>query len=89
MKIPKGGTLYVIQREFDIPFDKSLGAINIDGVVFDIFHGNRNVGSDRISDMVINLDNRCDEKVYPGKELYYADVVGEQLGIKIDQLIFG
>jgi hypothetical protein len=89
MKIPKGGTLYVIKREFDIPFDRSLGIVVIDSTVYDIVHGNRNIGLDRISDMVVDLDSRCFEKVYPGKELYYADKLGKQLGIQIDQLLFG
>jgi DNA helicase HerA-like ATPase len=89
MKIPKGGTLYVIKREFDIPFDNSLGAVELDNNIYDIVPGYRNVGLSNIADMVIDLDSRCFDKVYPGKELYYADKLGKQLGIEIDQLILG
>jgi len=89
MKIPKGGYIYIIKREMDIPFDNSRGAVVIDNDVFDVIPGQKNTPLTNISDFVINIDNSCFEKVQPGKELYYADKFGEALKIKINQLMFG
>jgi len=91
IKIPNSGYLYFIERilNSDIPFDNSLGSLNINGKIYDIVHAGRNIGLDRISDMIINLDNHCFEKVNPGKELGFADIISKELNIKINQLLFG
>ena len=90
IKIPKGGLLYVIERLDEIPFDYSRGALVIDNKVFDIVSSPyKNTSLENIADMVINLDNGAFDKVSPGKELYYADLISKELGIQIDQMIMG
>ena len=88
-KIPKTGFLYVIQRQGNKPFDNSKFDIKIENKTYDVVPSHKQHALDMISDMIINLETMCFDKVQPGNELYYADEIGKQLGISINQLLMG
>ena len=88
-KIPKSGYLYIIERHGIAPFDNSKFEIQIQNKKYDIVPSDKQYSLDMISDMIINLDTMCFDKVQPGNELQMADKVGKQLGITINQLLMG
>ena len=88
-KIPKTGFLYIIERQSSAPFDGAKFEVILNNKKYDVVPSNKQYALDMISDMIVNLDSMCFDKVQPGSELHYADEVGKQLGIQINQLLMG
>jgi len=88
-KMPDSGYLYIIQRVGSQPFDGSKFELFIDSEKYDVVPSNKSYTTEGISDIIINLDTKCFDKVNPGKELQYADTIGKQLGIELNQLLMG
>jgi hypothetical protein len=87
-KIPKKGFLYIIERR-GTPFEGAKFEVQIQGTTYDVIPSNKSYSLGQIADMIVNLDTMCFDKVQPGSELLYADEVGNQLGIQINQLLMG
>jgi len=87
-KMPKSGYLYIFQR-MDKPFEGSKYEVQIENKTYDVVPSHKRYAYDSISDMIINVDTLTFDKVSPGKELEYADTIGKQLGIQINQLLMG
>ena len=88
LKIPKTGFLYIIERH-NAPFEGSKFEIILDNKKFDVVPSNRNQSTEMISDIVVNLDNNCLDKVKPGKELEVIDSINAQLGLSLNELLLG
>ena len=88
-KIPNTGYLYIIQRQDHKPFDNSKFEVILNNKKYDVVPSNKQYSLDMISDIILNLDTMCFDKVQPGNELLYADEIGKQLGVSINQLLMG
>lgn len=48
--------LYFIEREFDIPFDKSFRTVTINNKIYDLIISNTALGLDSISEYIFDID---------------------------------
>ncbi len=88
-KIPKSGYLYIFERLNSKPFDGSKFEIILQNKKYDVLPSEKSYAYGQLADIIVNLDTMCFDKVQPGNELTYADEIGKQLGIQINQLLMG
>lgn len=79
---------YAITREFEIPFDNSIGAINIGQDVIDIVKANQNTGLNSISIFIID-DNNVLIKSDPRLEAQFKIEFEKLTKIKLQELLLG
>ncbi len=89
VKIPQHGYLYLFKRLGSKPFEGTQFEIQVDGKIYDVMASHKSYVNGQISDIIINLDTLCFDKIQPGKELELADKIGKELGIQINQLLMG
>ena len=79
---------YIIEREFEIPFDKSIDAVVIRNVTYDIVKSSKNTGLESISDFIID-DNNVLIKSKPGLERIIREEAEATLELEINELLLG
>jgi len=79
---------YIIEREFDIPFDQSINAVVIRNITYDIVKSNKSTGLESISDFIID-DNNVLIKSKPGLERIIREETEATLELEINELLLG
>jgi len=86
--IPKTGYLYIIERN-GVPVTGAKYEIRVENVTYDVVPAHKEISLERMSDCVYNIDNKVLDKVHPGRYEMFANALNHQLGVQVNELIFG
>lgn len=79
---------YIIERETDLPFDQSIGEIEIQKRIFDVVKGQKNTGLVSISTFIVD-DNKILIKSDPRIEAEFKQKFENLTKIKLQELLLG
>jgi hypothetical protein len=87
-KVPKTGYLYIIKRNTRA-FEGSKYEVIVNNSKYDVVPSIKQYALDQVSDVVYNIDTQTLDKVHPGQYEMWAEILTDQLGVQVNELLLG